>query len=1028
MSSRVHSRFEVTTDKGAPSGSDVAAKYSNKLNEMLEDDDLVWQPYTVDRAPGSAINQMASPMVNSMNDVVELAGKCSAAGIFVYSYGPTTTNSEPTKFRVWVRPPILTDDTSPLDSEQCDEVTLNIFKKKYGEVYRDVTLQALCKLSYAMSSESSEAELGPLRDQVTALAKKDDAHIVEMINQLTAGDGAGAGVEVKRLYGPIQTIVFNTLNATTINKITDGGFFRISQYDVIGYIYPIFTKFTEPVAESVADSMAEPARHEPETLDNLNDVVQKAIADFTTNISSEAAFAAFLTKLSTVITDEHVSEKAEVDKKVADLEKGRAEVLKAKELEASTPVAIKPKLESMTKNISEVKEFITKTPDAIFLVTGGSFNPPHNGHIKMFETAYNQLMTIEANNGKRVYGVMVPAPNAHIEDKLCKETVVPKNGSNCDEDERKQTMDNIESKRIILANRVNLCKLSCDSFEWTSKDKFGAENMIVVSEHDGDPGKTIVSNSTANTYYLCGSDYYAAHGTSNYKFICVLRKGVTYSSRRGTAAGQIAFTDPPIKNITKTSFTVKTGDIIIPGSEDDDSEASSSRLRAILDTIRNAKDSDIYDSEEPVKRKLLTQEVYCELLKMKYIVGDKGNNIATTLRCVSSGNDTDGILNSVAGVTHNGARSLCNIGNMCYMNAALQLIYSMPDFTTAIKNSIPDNPLTPYLSAMDNGVDCANAEKLANVLYDFAKRKGFARERRFGDQEDSGELITTIFTDSAFDKYKDSMKFTSSQATVYTGDQSIEDCKSLNTDVLKKIPESGRGQLLVLPKQRDENAQDRTLELPVALNNGITPLVTFKGVFDAYTGNVNIDERFDDSTELSNLTNTNGIIFNLPGAMMQVDARGNIIKPKRLKDGCKGLVTVVKSNSVDKPFTLKYIKSKTYIFPGEIQKYFIVTLKRTIPDGNDEHGNVKTKKLTHKVALENARINIGKLAFTIKGCICHHGSNPNNGHYTYVEFVSGVPTMVYDDAHICPYNSYVDATRRTVDDDGYILLFEKETS
>jgi hypothetical protein len=588
-------------------------------------------------------------------------------------------------------------------------------------------------------------------------------------------------------------------------------------------------------------------------------------------------------------------------------------------------------------------------------------------------------------------------------------------------------MDNIELKRIKLADRVNLCNLSCDSFEWTSRAKFGPSKMIVVSEHDSDPGKTIVSTSTANTYYLCGSDYYAAHGTSHYKFICVLRKGVTYTIRGGTEAGQISFTAPPIKNNIKTSFNVKNGDIMIPGGEDDDSEASSSRLRKILDKIRNANDNEEYDSEEPLTRKLLTQEVYCELLKMKYIVGDKGNNIATTLACVSSGNDTDGILNGVPEAKHSGARSLCNIKNMCYMNAALQLIYSMPEFRKAIERI--NNPLTPYLTQMDTGVKCGEAEKLATVLYNFAKQHQFAPNRNIKEQEDPNELIMTIFADPIFNNYKDLMKFTTSQATVYVGSQKIDStCISLDSTLLKKITDSEHNQLLVLPKERDENEQERTLELPIALNDGKTPLSTFMEVFNAYTRNVDIDEKVDDSKNLSNLTNNDGIIFNLPDSMMKTDDRGNLLTPKQLKEDCKGLVTVVSSNSADKKFMLKDIKTKTYIFPGPDQQYFIVMLKRTITDGvvNSITRELKYTKLRHAVKLDKANINIGSVEFIIKGCICHHGDGPNGGHYTYVEFEDGMPKTVYDDTHICPYDAYTISVGRTVDDTGYILLFERK--
>ena len=63
---------------------------------------------------------------------------------------------------------------------------------------------------------------------------------------------------------------------------------------------------------------------------------------------------------------------------------------------------------------------IKNIKDNVFIISGGSYNPPHNGHIKMFESAYNTRKSESGSDSgiKGYYGIMVVATRQHIITKI----------------------------------------------------------------------------------------------------------------------------------------------------------------------------------------------------------------------------------------------------------------------------------------------------------------------------------------------------------------------------------------------------------------------------------------------------------------------------------------------------------------------------------------------------------------------------------------------------------------------------------
>lgn len=336
-----------------------------------------------------------------------------------------------------------------------------------------------------------------------------------------------------------------------------------------------------------------------------------------------------------------------------------------------------------------------------------------------------------------------------------------------------------------------------------------------------------------------------------------------------------------------------------------------------------------------------------------------------------AGNDTDAILKRDPGVKSNGPRSLANIGQMCYMNAALQLIYSMDEFKNSVLSMADNNPLKDYLEEIAKGVD-ASAEKLATALHEFSDITTKTR-RPFNSQEDSSELLLSVLQNDIFTPAKALVNFTTIESvhTTTTLDPDRGACKA-ETGVVSHL-------------------QYATMPVPDSIKDSII-----------YIPNVAAQPLF---------------IFNLPVTTTDADFNKMIQKITPM-DTKAVAVTDFLTGTACSRINKATISTQTVIIPGNTQRYFIVSLNRF----NDAGDKIKTP-----IKLTGAEITLGTIKFGIKGCISHHGSTPKGGHYTYVEFIGGKPTTVYDDHNIVKYDDYVKVLpERNVDTEGYVLLFERK--
>jgi len=198
--------------------------------------------------------------------------------------------------------------------------------------------------------------------------------------------------------------------------------------------------------------------------------------------------------------------------------------LKLKTTDKSRILSLEDILKIMIKNIDK----------NVFIINGGSFNPPHNGHIEMFKTAYDALVERESDaDGEKplgYYGIMVVSTRKYIMSKGRDE------GKGLKYDEVLSSED-----------RIRLCKLACDTYDWGEDSKFDSNNMLILDIADSDPKALLLHKivkildaspaykdkekekeiiKTRHLFYLCGSDFFIKlySDSSRYSIIYVVRQ------------------------------------------------------------------------------------------------------------------------------------------------------------------------------------------------------------------------------------------------------------------------------------------------------------------------------------------------------------------------------------------------------------------------------------------------------------------------------------------------------------------------
>ena len=247
----------------------------------------------------------------------------------------------------------------------------------------------------------------------------------------------------------------------------------------------------------------------------------------------------------------------------------------------------------------------------VFIINGGSFNPPHNGHIKMFESAYNTLVADNIDKPEEIkgyYGIMVVSTRKYIM------------GKGLEKDEVLSSED-----------RIKLCKLACDTYEWERDSPFNSNNMLILNVADSDPKALILHKvikildkssaykdkdtekekiKTEHLFYLCGSDFFIQRysDSSRYSIIYVLRK---------SEEGIIKKKQAEVKTYSNTNYLK----IPIQMSDSDEYSLSSSVVREDIQQLETS----LLDNDDRAKLqkdiiKSIGLAVYCYLGNLDYLI------------------------------------------------------------------------------------------------------------------------------------------------------------------------------------------------------------------------------------------------------------------------------------------------------------------------------------------------------------------------------------------------------------------------
>lgn len=323
-----------------------------------------------------------------------------------------------------------------------------------------------------------------------------------------------------------------------------------------------------------------------------------------------------------------------------------------------------------------------------------------------------------------------------------------------------------------------------------------------------------------------------------------------------------------------------------------------------------------------------------------------------------------------------------NQGVSCYMNASLQLLFSIPEFKNINKidfDKIKDKSDEKIdhvckVNEIDNSIQVLEA--LKQTFQKMSENKG--NEIDLVKMKINGKSLFDILLQGR-DPYSQEDATQDFLFPLLTKLRCFHKIKEIEDLILSYSTH----QFNTYTCENDDKSQSviesNLLSSPILKNSSILPAIPIE---------LNLtNSNKKDETDIKQLLEKNTSKYDLEDSNLEI---------------CKS----------DKNKLGKAIYKKLNIKLLDTTKYVIITLLRYDPF---------TMSKNKKSVVPNKELNIDGSNFVLDGCLLHTGGT-GRGHYKYIKYENGIPKHVLDDSE---YYSVDDEIKEDINKEGYVFLYKK---